>query len=295
MKKKEWANIARSRKWVEIGNQCTADYLNCVLTYADEMHKFYFEHVEGKRVWSVVLRVGSIIFFTAALILTLTIGYTDDANEFLVLTMNIAALAIASTLLLVDRQFGFSEGWMRYTQAQFEIEKVVSEYHAQLISIEILQKEGEEIRKLQIDTIVNFDKSLRIIVIDETSNWSTYLRNQINILTTKVDSELAKARQKLEQTRVQMATKKKEANYEKERSKRKGVLIITFNYQNIKSGNLIVDGTQYIIKSMQNDKVIDGLPQRIHIVTGIIKLAESEIPFERAIKIVDGINELVIG
>ena len=301
MSKKEWESIAVSRNWGEISDELTTDYLNRVLTFADDMHKFYFDHVKWKRIWSVVLRIGSVVFFAVALILALTISFTDDQDEFWVLTMNVVALVLASLFLLIDRQFGLSEGWMRYTQAQFEIEKVVSEYQAQFISIKLSGGSNEGIRKLQIDTILNLDKSLRTIIIDETSNWSTNLRNQITALTNKVDSELTSSRQKLEQARIKMETQKeneeqvkRKKEIERANASEEGVLVITFNYKKIKSGRFIIDGITHELQQMQDSKVISGLEQGIHTLTGTIELEEGMITIERAIKINGGINELTI-
>ncbi|NJN27955.1 MAG: SLATT domain-containing protein [Cyclobacteriaceae bacterium] len=296
MSKKEWKSIAVSRKWGEISDELTADYLNRVLTYADEMHKFYCDYVERKRIWSIILRIGSVALFAVALILTLTISFTPDKEEFRLLTMNVGALVLASVLLLIDRQFGLSEGWMRYIQAQFEIEKVISEYQAQFISINLLNGTNEDLRKLQIDTILNLDKSLRTIIIDETSNWSTNLRNQITALTNKVDSELTSARQKLEQERIKVETKKKKEAKKEEmvknkNSAEKGVLLITFNYKSIKAGNFAINDDLFELKQMQDSKVITNLEQGIYTIIGTIILEDGEIPIERVVKIGGGINE----
>ncbi len=302
MKKKEWKSIAVDRKWGEISNELTADYLNRVLAYADEMHKFYFDHVIWKRIWSITLRIGSVALFALALILALTINFTPDKEEYRILTMNVGSLVLASLLLLIDRQFGLSEGWMRYIQAQFEIEKVISEYQAQFISINQLDGTNEDLMKLQIDTILNLDKSLRTIIIDETSNWSTNLRNQITALTNKVDSELTSARQNLAQERIKLETKKKEEEKAKKEeeaenkvSSEKGILQITFNYKNIKAGKFTINNNSFELKQMQESKVITNLDQGIYAIKGTIILENNEIPIERVVKISGGINELTVG
>jgi hypothetical protein len=301
MSKKEWKSVTTGRNWGEISDKITSDYLNCVLSFADEMHKFYFDHIGDKRCWSITLRLTSVIFFAVALILVLSIGFIEDKKEFWVLTMNVGALVIASLCLLIDRQFGLSEGWMRYTQAQFEIEKVLSEYQAQFISINPSGDSKEDLKKLQIDTILNLDKSLRTIIIDETSNWSLNLRNQITALTNKVDSELSSARQKFETAQNQMKTKKEDEEKakrieenEKASAAEKGILVLKFNYKKIKSGQFTIDGKTYKIQQMQDSKVISDLNQKYYKVEGIIELEEGVISFERAIKITGGINEYII-
>ena len=302
MSKKEWKSIAISRNWGEISDELTTDYLNRVLTYADDMHKFYFNHVKRKRDWSIAMRIGSVFLFAVALILALTITFTDDEDEFLVLTINVGALVFASLFLLIDRQFGLSEGWMRYIQAQFEIEKVISEYQAQFISIKLPEDSDEDLRKLQIDTILNLDKSLRTIIIDETSNWSTNLRNQITALTNKVDSELSSARQKLKQSQTNIKIKKeeeervkREKEIERESAAAKGVLAIIFNFKKIQSGQFTINSKSFELHKMQDSKVISDLDQGIYTFIGTIVLEVCEIPIDRVVKISGGINELTVG
>lgn len=286
----DWKSIVDNRKWGEISNELTQNYLDVVLNYANDMHYFYFDKVDNKRYWSIAFRGLSILFFAIALIMSLSTGFTDDDNEFWILTINVGSLVFASLLLLVDRQFGFSEGWMRYTQAQFEIEKVISDYHAQFISIQSSSGTDEQINKLRIDIITNLDKALRTIIIEETSKWSTNLKNQISALTKKVDTELSNARKQVETKRTEMETKKAE----EEKAKEKGVLVIRFDYAEVESGSFEINKKDYPIKPNQDSIIVKDLNQGICIISGKLIIKNTEVSINRAATIKVGINELII-
>ena len=300
MKKNGWQSVAEIRDWKKesISDPGVLNFLNKVLSYADEMHKFYFDNVGGHRCWSVVIRIITIISISITLFLSLLLGVTDDKNEMLILSLDFGALALASISLLTDRIFGFSEGWMRYMQTKFEIEKIVADYHMQILKLSLDSEiNASALSKdiARLDIFLNFDKSLRQIIIEETSGWSLNLRSQINALTSKVDSDLSASRLKVETITQKI---KKERDAEKQQiddNQKNGVLIIEILYNEISSGVINFNNKKYTLGVNQNSKVITDIDQGIYSLVANIKIKDKIVHTETALIIKSGINNCTIG
>jgi hypothetical protein len=306
LKKNNWESIAASRKWGEdkINDPETKDLFSQVVKYADEMHKFYFNHVRSKRALSILIRFFAISLFGYSLFLTLKLSFTPDSEELMVITCNMGSIALASILLMVDRVFSLSDSWIRYTQARFEIEKIVSDFHSQFLKL-VLMKDTEvnhiEDTKAIIDVLSNFDKTLRMVITEETSVWKTNLTAELTALKTKIDTELTSKRQDLD-------TKQKEFNKEKidnakkhEDSLKTGILIISIGYANILDGNLVIDKKKYELMPNQNTIAIPELKQGDYILNGTLKLKadtgtdnQKIIPINTAVNIISGINNFTL-
>ena len=300
--KKTWEPIASNRNWGsdKISDSEIKDLLAQIVKYADDMHKFYFDHVGSKRSLSILIRFLSILLFGYSFFLTLKLSFTPDSEELKIITHNVGSIALASLLLLADRVFTLSANWMTYTQARFEIEKIVADYHSQFIALTLtLDTEENRLQNsiAKIKVLSDFDKMLRMVIINETSAWKTNLTAELIAFSSKIDSELINKRKDLDTSQKEF---KKEnidnANKSAEASKT-GILIVTFGYSDIEDGTLEINNKDFVIKPNQISITVPGLQQGDYILKGNIKLkkkpdtdSQSIITIDTAVSIKGGIN-----
>ena len=101
------------------------------------------------------------------------------------------AVAIAGTLILFDRFFGVSSGWMRYIEAMMKIRTVLNEFDFDCVNAKISrQTDILQIQQMIIrcNTLV---KQVNLIVLEETRKWDQEFRDALG----KLDEQV----QKLEQ------------------------------------------------------------------------------------------------
>jgi hypothetical protein len=209
---KENQEIASTRDWntKNVNDNAISNFLDHVIMFADTMHLYYVNHASKKKSLSIIIRILTVLFFTISIILTYILGQTPDNQEFWITTFNISSISLASMLLLFDKVFGLSESWIRYTQSRFEIEKIVSEYHAQFITMPIENNDysENEIKKLQMEILTNFDRSLRQTVINETHKWKIDLQTQLSTLTNNINNDLLAKRKSLEEKKHEILRSK---------------------------------------------------------------------------------------
>jgi hypothetical protein len=103
------------------------------------------------------------------------------------------AIALAGTLVLVDRFFGYSSAWIRYITAELEIRKQIKEFEMKwkmetcdldLVTVDCLK--GRELMKILID----FSSLIDELVKQETNSWATEFQSNIAELQKTINSKL---------------------------------------------------------------------------------------------------------
>ncbi|NAS12286.1 SLATT domain-containing protein [Poritiphilus flavus] len=223
------------RDWFidQIEDKMVKNYLTLFIEYVDEKITWYKRHRKIKGVLSNVLVSVAVVSFSMSLILIVLKSPNDDISIFgkcfNVYSSGYVCLMIASTVLLIDRLFGHSSGWIRYMMAQLEIENSISEYHAQWlnsISKANLGQLTSEDKVSLITLLSNFDNTIKSIVIKETLEWKTNFTVQLEKFRSNVDANLRKAKTNLEKYQSELKEKLKKDLEDEKASLEKGNLIL---------------------------------------------------------------------
>lgn len=210
--------MEQKRNWFteEIKDEKVKNYLSVFLEYLDDRLKWYKKYRKRKGVISNILLIIAVLAFTLSLSLIIIYGPNDSQGDSNSYAIGYICLLIASTMLLFDRLFGHSSGWVRYMMAQLEIEKVIGEYHGQWInSISKMDLENltTENKTILINLLMNFDKTIKGIVIKETLEWKSNFTAQLEKFRSDVDKNLQKAKTDLEKHQSELLTKSKKGNF----------------------------------------------------------------------------------
>ena len=241
----------KQRNWHQevIKDDKIKGYLNYILKYQKEQLNWYEKKRRKRRIFSAILLSAAIILFSASLILPLIPGTISKVENLNTLGVYYAYgyifLIATSMILLGDRLFGHSNGWIRYTLAYLQIDSVSSEFHSKWMEI-IPQLEDESIsnetRIAAIQLLRTFDTSLKNIVRKETEDWRNIFTNQLSEFSKKADSKLQDIKQEIADFKE--TTQKNITKYESVQ------LIIEF--KNIPKGHQI---QSKLFTSLDNPKV----------------------------------------
>ena len=168
-----------------------------------------FEHVTGKArsaiTWyqqsrrpkkegAICLRVGAILLGAAAGLLPILSELIGEKGVTAFSpTWSSVALAIAAVFLLLDRFFGCTSAWMRYTKAELSIQRLLDRFELDWQAEWFIQgskpPSEEQIRKL-LETARNFLDQVNQALQEETNAWIEEFKS-----TLKEISELIKAKE----------------------------------------------------------------------------------------------------
>ncbi|MFS4448359.1 SLATT domain-containing protein [Maribacter sp. 2307UL18-2] len=189
----------QNRNWhlEKIGDENLKSYLSYILTYQKEQLQWYEDKKGKRRSFSTWLLNIALLTFSLSLILPLIPGLISSSLSTSGLSSFYAsgyiALIITTIILLGDRLFGHSNGWIRYTLAYLQMDRVTSEFHNKwLVILPRLEGDGqpEETRVTAYELLEKFDIALKDIVNDETNNWKNLFTDQLAEFSKKADSRL---------------------------------------------------------------------------------------------------------
>ncbi len=103
------------------------------------------------------------------------------------------AIALAGTLLLLDRYFGFSSAWIRYTTSELEIQKLIKEFEIKWV-MEVGDDDVNALDPLKVKELMklllDFSNLIAELVKQETNTWAVEFQNNIAELQKSIDSKL---------------------------------------------------------------------------------------------------------
>ncbi|MCL6257452.1 SLATT domain-containing protein [Aquiflexum sp. TKW24L] len=165
-----------------------------VISKANEASNWYAYSKKNKKKYSKWIRFWSIILFGfGGLIPLINALFLENDFKFNFLNLGYISIAFAGTLLLLDRFFGFSSGWIRYMTTEMEIQKKIREFElrweietfrADLVSIP--PEEAKELLRMLMDFSVLIDE----IVKEETSSWVTEFQSSMAELQKSINNKL---------------------------------------------------------------------------------------------------------
>ncbi|MEM8926781.1 MAG: SLATT domain-containing protein [Bacteroidota bacterium] len=190
---------SKKRNWhiERVKDEKVRSYLSYVLTYQNEQFSWYEDKKGKRRTFSTWLLNLALVAFSLSLIFPLFPGIINDNNGNYYAAGYIS-LIITTIILLGDRLFGHSNGWIRYTLAYLQIDRVTSEFHNKwLILLPKLNDEAmpRETKTAALELLQKFDIALKNVVKDETENWRNFFTNQLSEFYRKAESKLASTEQ----------------------------------------------------------------------------------------------------
>lgn len=136
--------------------------------------EWYKKNIRRKRKASKTLRALTIIIVGAGTLCPL-IDSTGVINEFELSKWGYVAFAVAGIFIGYDRFFGISSGWIRYTLALFEINRIVNEFEYTWAN-SIVELVEEPLSKEKVSHIIEILKKFSVDISnvkqEETQTWA---------------------------------------------------------------------------------------------------------------------------
>lgn len=169
-----------------------------VVRKADDVARWYRESKRGKRWWAVRLRVFAIVLGGLATVtptaVMLVSPLLDNAwARSLPLLASIFA-AMAATLVLLDKFFGFSTAWIRYEAAYQEIEARTEAFQLGWARLRT-RLSGQPLTEAQLgealDAVTGFHASILDAVKQETQAWVAEFKSSLADLEKAAETRRA--------------------------------------------------------------------------------------------------------
>lgn len=175
------------------------EYLDGVVRYtralALDACQWYGRERRWKRTGAKAIRVLVILATAAAgIIPILTEIFRDDPISPAWASV---ALAVAGTLVLFDRFFGLSTGWLRFTNAMMKIRIAINGFDMDLAAARLAWgREGPDPRMVEevVGRCRKLIATVNTVVLDETRQWDEEFRDALG----KLDEAAARAERNLE-------------------------------------------------------------------------------------------------
>ncbi|MDF1554990.1 MAG: SLATT domain-containing protein [Deferrisomatales bacterium] len=97
------------------------------VTEAEAALRWYQPRIRNKRLWAQGLRLGAIGCGTFAGLLPM-VAQLPSLREAIAPVWASISLALAAAILLLDRFFGFSSGWMRFIHTEMQLKDLLEEF-----------------------------------------------------------------------------------------------------------------------------------------------------------------------
>jgi SMODS and SLOG-associating 2TM effector domain 2 len=167
-----------------------ADYS---MQHARKAVQWYIDHRKPKRRWGIALRTAGIISLAAAGILPLlTQIFTDEGVPLIAPAWASVALALGIAFVGLDKFFGFSSSWMRYTQTQLRLDALLGAF---VLDWQLARLRSEAVlttpnaARALLGQASNFVKRVDAVVQEETIAWVTEFSEALRELEERMKSQ----------------------------------------------------------------------------------------------------------
>ncbi|WP_373495837.1 SLATT domain-containing protein [Aquiflexum sp.] len=171
-----------------------AETYTMVIQQANNASTWYKENIRDKRRYSRGIRMISIILFGLGGIIPLINALIlENQGKYTILNLGYISIALAGTLLLLDKFFGFSSGWIRYITTEMEITKKTKEFELRWKIetygknlAELPEEEAKELLRMLADFVLMVEE----IVKEETSSWAMEFQNNMAELQKSINNKV---------------------------------------------------------------------------------------------------------
>jgi hypothetical protein len=148
---------------------------------ASNAEAWYARKRPAKRYWGRALRVGALLLGTAAAVLPILAEIsTTNGKPAIPPGWSAVALALAAALIALDRYFGFSNGWMRFMEAELRVTRLRHDFEYEWNAQRSL---ADPPGSAEIAALLELARELVLavddIVAEETSGWITEFRGSL--------------------------------------------------------------------------------------------------------------------
>lgn len=179
------------------------DYLTSIYNYTVKKTQgninWYISAALPNKFWARVTRLGAIIFVALGGISPLAIAAFLDGkvSADFVAQISYIFIGIAAFLIGVDKFFGFSASWMRFTTTQISLETLLAKfrYDWAIESVKICDKPDKDSCNPLLTLVKKFVTDVQSKMEMETSEWATDLRNNLIDIEKKTSSSTSKSGQ----------------------------------------------------------------------------------------------------
>lgn len=249
-----------------IKDQFIQDQLKRFINFSERELKWYTKRVKLKSSLSNWIIFLTVILFSLSLLLVVL------GKEYEILSVNnymlgYICLLVASTLVMLDRIFGHSSGWIRFLTTKLELERLISEYYS-LWGLQITNLDTENLTKEDkvnlIKLIGYFDSGVRQVIIKEISAWKFTFTEQLESLRKDIDKNLAKTKGDI--TKFSMIGES--LNYKQNNIKEPGILTLSFKKPEGTKIEIEIEKDEFIenktLPESQSSVMFSGLKQGIY-------------------------------
>lgn len=177
-------------------NTITSTYEE-ILVKAKGASTWYVKNQKWMKRLSKLIRLFSIILFgLGGLIPMVNSLLLENQSDLKIVNLGYIAIAIAGTLLLVDKFFGFSSGWIRFITANMEIDRMIVEFEMRW-KIETfgkdLEKISEEDGKVLLTLLMDFIFQINEVMKQETNSWVSEFQSNLAELQKSISNKAESA------------------------------------------------------------------------------------------------------
>ncbi len=165
-----------------------------IISDAKAQADWYLRNKNENKTMSRSIRFFSILFFGLGGLFPL-IGAATDEGDLMhgIADWGYISLALAGILIMLDKFFGFSSGWIRYITTEMEIRKKIKEFemvwNIDTLGLDLSNLETE-IAKVLLKGMKDFALLIDELVKQETNSWAMEFQSNISELQKAIDSKL---------------------------------------------------------------------------------------------------------
>lgn len=193
------------------------------------MCSWYWTSIRTKRWTSLWIRAIAFLLLAAGTSLPIFAAIQDLPKEKLLFTQwAVALLAISGLMLVADRVFGWSSGWMRYITTVTTMENLTRAFElewAKYILSKSAPLDAADVKSL-FELTRGLEQELTKLQAEETTKWVAEFNSGISLLESLIKSQREETDKKLEAIRTSLTTQETAAKAD-ERAKSPGAVEVT--------------------------------------------------------------------
>jgi hypothetical protein len=246
---------------------------------------WYWNSIKLKRNTSLWVRAIAFILLVVGTALPIFAATQDTAEEKLWFTQcAVALLAIGGLMLVADRVFGWSSGWMRYITTVTTMENLTRAFElewARYVVSRVAPLDVADVKTL-FELAEKLEQELTKLQADETTKWIAEFNTGISLLESLIKTQREETDKQLQVIRTS-PTAQEAADKAEEKARKSGAIELTLSHKS---------DPKKVRISMDDNPAVDFLGQvwsRLNVSPGphVIKIETSSEPVQTIEKIVE--------
>jgi hypothetical protein len=189
---KDYQPIVLAESLAKPPSEVIAELYAQVMEFSALSRSWYWRNIRGQRGSSYILRIFSFLGLFAGALLPVGAAIKESVTDKLELTQaGVIILVAAGLLRTMDTIFGYSSGWMRYTDTVTQMEAATRKF-----SIEwkrMLAEKGDAIHDTEVPQFFAvaqaFESEITALLKQETKSWIAEFTNGLALLTSEIATQ----------------------------------------------------------------------------------------------------------